>query len=153
MRPLGMLAAATLAVGSLAGYFALERRLVSPDPGPPPNASSRPSAPAAVTAPDPGSLRDVFRFGDRLAAEAAVDGVPETRVDPVARLAPAEPPGPRLVGLVRRSGRLLAAFAVDGSIELAAEGDSIAGLTVLAIGDDGVRVRRGQDGSEATLLY
>ncbi len=65
--------------------------------------------------------------------------------------APAPPPaGPRLVGLVRRAGRLMAALSVDGEVELAGPGDSAAGVTVLSVGEEGVRVRCA-DGSEQTL--
>jgi hypothetical protein len=51
------------------------------------------------------------------------------------------------VGLVRRQGRLLAAFAVGGDVVLAGPGDAAFGLTVLEVGEEAVRVRR-PDGSE-----
>jgi hypothetical protein len=54
------------------------------------------------------------------------------------------------VGLVRRQGRLLAAFAVDGDVVLAGPGETAGGLTVLGVGEDGVRIRR-RDGSEERL--
>ena len=57
----------------------------------------------------------------------------------------------RLVGLVRRQGRLLAAFAVDGDVLLAGPGETAGGLTVLEVGEDGVRIRR-RDGSEERLV-
>ena len=98
---------------------------------------------------DPAGIRDVFRFADgpppaahRAPVDARLDG--ERAVSP-------EPPGPRLVGLVRRAGRLMAALSVDGEVELAGPGDSAAGVTVLSVGEDSVRVRRA-DGSEHTLL-
>ena len=59
--------------------------------------------------------------------------------------------GPRLVGLVRRAGRLVAALAADGEVELAGPGERAAGVTVLAVNEEGVRIRR-PDGSEETLL-
>ena len=65
---------------------------------------------------------------------------------------PAPSPDPvRLVGLVRRQGRLLAAFAVDGDVVLAGPGESAGGVTVLEVGEDGVRVRR-RDGTEERLV-
>jgi hypothetical protein len=44
----------------------------------------------------------------------------------------------------------MAALSVDGEVELAGPGDSAAGVTVLSVGEEGVRVRRA-DGSEQTL--
>ncbi len=45
----------------------------------------------------------------------------------------------------------MAALSVDGEVELAGPGDSAAGVTVLSVGEDSVRVRRA-DGSEHTLV-
>ena len=97
---------------------------------------------------DPARIRDVFRFADgplpaahRAPVDARLDG--ERAVSPE--------PGPRLVGLVRRAGRLMAALSVDGEVGLAGPGDSAAGVTVLSVGEDSVRVRRA-DGSEHTLV-
>jgi hypothetical protein len=45
----------------------------------------------------------------------------------------------------------MAALAADGEVELAGPGDRAAGVTVLAVSEDGVRIRR-PDGSEVTLL-
>ena len=94
----------------------------------------------------PPGIRDVFRFADE--PLPAAHGEPTAaRVDGERAAAPA---GPRLVGLVWRAGRLMAALFVDGEVELAGPGDSAAGVTVLAVGEEGVRVRRA-DGSEQTL--
>jgi hypothetical protein len=96
---------------------------------------------------DPAGIRDVFRFAD--GPPPAAHGAPvEARPDGE-RAVSSVPPGPRLVGLVRREGRLMAALSVDGEVELAGPGDSAAGVTVLAVGEEGVRVRRA-DGSEQT---
>ena len=90
----------------------------------------------------------MFRFADE--PRPAAHGEPAAaRVDGERAAAPA-PAGPRLVGLVRRAGRLMAALSVDGEVELAGPGDSAAGVTVLSVGEEGVRVRRA-DGSEQTL--
>ena len=107
------------------------------------------------SAPSPGVVeprRNVFRFGDETRPEEAPAPGPASRrraVEPEPTSAPE--PGPRLVGLVRRGGRLVAAFAApDGEVELAGPGEAAGGVLVVAIGDDAVRVRR-PDGSEATL--
>jgi hypothetical protein len=57
----------------------------------------------------------------------------------------------RLVGLLWRTGRLVAALSLDGEVELAAPGETAAGVTVVAVAEDGVRVRR-PDGSERLLV-
>ena len=97
--------------------------------------------------------RDVFRYADGPAREPAAVGAAASasaalprRAEPV----PTPPPGPRLVGLVRRGGRLVAALALAGEVELAGPGESAAGVTVLGVDEDGARVRR-PDGSETTL--
>jgi hypothetical protein len=96
----------------------------------------------------PAGIRDVFRFDDepppaghREPAVALVDG---------GRAVAPAPVGPRLVGLVQRAGRLMAALSVDGEVELAGPGDSAGGVTVLSVGEEGVHVRRA-DGSEEIL--
>jgi hypothetical protein len=64
---------------------------------------------------------------------------------------PAPPPsGPHLVGLVIRAGHLAAALAADGDVVLASAGETAAGVTVLAVGEEGVRIRR-PDGREEFL--
>jgi hypothetical protein len=52
---------------------------------------------------------------------------------------------------VRRAGRLVAAFAADGEVVLAGPGETAAGVTVISVDEDGVRIRRA-DGSEDTLV-
>jgi len=109
--------------------------------------SAFPGQASAPRPADPAGIRDVFRFADeprptahRGPAAARVGGQPATPT----------PAGPRLVGLVRRAGRLMAAMSVDGEVELAGPGDLAAGVTVLSVGEEGVRVRRA-DGSEQVL--
>jgi hypothetical protein len=123
----------------------------------PPRHPSRAASPAregpvvgeasAIRPADPAGIRDVFRFVDETRPAARKEAAP-TRVDgpPVA----SPPPGPRLVGLVRRAGRLMAALSVEGEVELAGQGDSAAGVTVLSVGEEGVRVRL-PDGTEQDL--
>lgn len=96
---------------------------------------------------DPGTIRDLFHFVER----------PPVRVPRVERTpAPAvtdaaDSPEPfRLVGLVRREGRLLAAFAVDGDVVLLGPGETTGDVSVLEVGEEGVRIRR-RDGTEERL--
>jgi hypothetical protein len=102
---------------------------------------------SALPTADPAGIRDVFRFADE--PPPVLHGEPAARVE-AERTAADAPDGPRLVGLVRRAGRLMAALSVDGEVELAGPGDSAAGVTVLSVDEEGVRVRRA-DGSEQAL--
>lgn len=125
--------------------------LATTRPPQPPDAAAAASAPsparrapaAGPQAPvDPGTIRDVFRFVERK---------PSPPPRPVPRATEAATPAPtsdlpKLVGLVRRQNRLLAAFSVAGEVVLAGPGDTAAGVTVLDVSDEGVRVRR-KDGS------
>lgn len=116
-----------------------------------PSAAPR-TAPAPSAAPelDPATVRDVFRFADE---GRTLPTPPEHAAarSPVQEAVPATPGGPRLVGLVRRAGRLVAALATDGEIELAGPGERASGVIVLSVGEEGVRIRRA-DGSEETLI-
>ncbi len=116
-----------------------------PDVVPPANPQER-SLPAAPVVPE--GLRDVFRFADR--PEAPAPESPKFLLDEPAAAA-AMPPGPRLVGLVRRAGRTVAALALDGEVVLAGPGESVSGVTVVEIGDESVRIRS-EDGDESTLV-
>jgi hypothetical protein len=141
---LGVVALAALALGR-----GPARRPAAPGagrPAPPPRAEVVEPSPRVV---DPEGIRDLFRFaGDALpAAHGGPSGAP---VDEAAVAAPS-PSGPRLVGLVSRAGRLVAALAADGEVVLAGPGETAAGVTVLAVDGDGVRIRRA-DGSEETLV-
>ncbi len=89
----------------------------------------------------------MFRFADE---PRPTHGEPRPAGAEVERPAVPGPAGPRLVGLVRRAGRLMAALSVDGEVELAGPGDPVAGLTVLSVGEEGVRVLHA-DGTEETL--
>ena len=52
---------------------------------------------------------------------------------------------------MRRQGRLLAAFAVDGDVVLAGPGETAGGVTVVEVGEDGVSIRR-RDGAVERLV-
>jgi hypothetical protein len=108
--------------------------------------SPHPSAAAAATPVDPATIRDLFRFAER-AAPAPVRTEPVPAATPLATPAPDLP---KLVGLVRRKGRLLAAFSQAGEVVLAGAGDTAAGVMVVDVSEDGVRVRL-KDGSEELL--
>ena len=150
MRSRGLLAA--LAVVALAA-LALGRGK-SPRPSPSrPGAAAMPSRLVALEPsappPDPEGIRDVFRFATETGPGASVHAAHGA---PSATTSPTPPPtGPRLVGLVRRSGRLVAALVADGEVALAGPGESAAGVSVLSVGEDGVRVRH-PDGHEETLV-
>jgi hypothetical protein len=126
--------------------------LVARRQGPPATAASGPGssppAPAqrrAAPAPDPAAIRDVFRFVEPKPA------VPRPRpTAPAVALATPTPEPFRLVGLVRRQGKLLAAFSLEGEVVLAGPGDDVAGVTLIEVGEEGVRIRR-RDGSEGRL--
>jgi len=95
---------------------------------------------------DPEAIRDVFRFVERPATVASpVESTPAP-----AAVSDLEPEPFRLVGLVRRQGRLLAAFAVDGNVVLAGPGEAAGDVTVLEVGEEAVRLRH-SDGSEERL--
>jgi hypothetical protein len=140
---------ATLALVSLAVALAVARSGGSPVVAARPAPRETPVAAIASPAPvAPETLRDIFRFVDEREAPSRV--VPTLVEDDAAPPVPA-PPGPRLVGLIWRSGRLVAALALDGEVALAGPGESAASVTVVSVADDSVRIRRG-DGSESTLV-
>ncbi len=114
---------------------------------PPAEATSR-----AARVVDPEAIRDLFRFADSSASspEGAGRGRGHARATLTPAPASTPPPGPRLVGLVSRGGRMVAALAADGEVLLAGPGETVAGVTVLAVDDEGVRIRR-PDGTEELL--
>jgi hypothetical protein len=141
---LGTVALAALALGR--GPAPRPARPRSVGAAPPTRAEEVRPPPRAL---DPEGIRDLFRFADA-PRPGALEVPPDTRVDG-ADVAPPVAAGPRLVGLVRRAGRLEAALAADGEVVLAGPGETAAGVTVLAVDEEGVRIRRA-DGSEDTLV-
>ncbi len=146
-------ALAALAVIGL-GAWVLTRDVAAPSPpssSPGSSAARAPApSPAAPLAPSRSS-RDPFRFADDRSGDERVDG---GRGPSAARVVPSPSPtpdqGPRLVGVVRRGTRTVAALSDGGEVELAGPGEAAAGVVVVSIGDDGVRIRR-PDGTEALL--
>ena len=149
------LAGVLLAAGLLAAAVALRARSEA-SPAPAPSSPPRPAQPVAARAAageaavDIDRLRDVFRFAEEVPQGRSARDAVAPRLQPVATPPPA-PEGPRLVGLVRRRGRLAAALAVDGEVVLALPGEPAGGVTVLSVAEEGVRVRL-RDGSERELL-
>ena len=122
----------------------------APPPLAPPRA--RPARPVrSGGAPLPVSTRNVFEYGPRPAAE------PTSR--PAAAVAPGLPPAAaqseaapavRLVGLVRRGGAIKAALSVHGETMVVGAGEAAGDYRVMAIDEDGVRLRAA-DGTMITL--
>ena len=146
LAALGVAAIAVLAIGRVAP-------LPSGQPPAGPRAAAPPAAEAAPPSRpvDPEGLRDVFRFAeDPVPAGPSEPGTPGAETMRESPPRPTGPTGPRLVGLVRRAGRLAAALAADGEVVLAIPGESAAGVTVLTVGEEGVLVRH-PDGREEML--
>ncbi|HSD27741.1 MAG TPA: hypothetical protein VLL75_10595 [Vicinamibacteria bacterium] len=142
LAALGIVALAALALGR------------GPARRPAPSGARRPTAPRAEapspahSVVDPEAIRDLFHFEEEYLPQEETPAPAGTQARDVP---PEPPPGPRLVGLVSRGGRRLAALAAEGEVVLAGPGDTAAGVTVLAVDDEGVRIRRA-DGGEETLV-
>jgi hypothetical protein len=145
-----------LAVGLAVALAGLVVGQARPRSSPAPRAArtSADPRPAAAGAPasshpvDLEGLRDLFRFSDGATPVEPRESEPlrgEEASAPAAAHA-----GPRLVGLVTRAGRLAAALAADGEVELALPGEKAAGVTVLEVGPEGALVRH-PDGREELL--
>jgi hypothetical protein len=142
LQALGVVALAALALG---------RSPARRPPAPVDRLPTAPRAEAPVPAPravDPEGIRDLFHFADAPPRPEEAPGRPTTATRDVAA---APPSGPRLVGLVSRGGRLVAALATEGDVVLAGPGETAAGVTVLSLDEEGVRIRR-PDGTEETLV-
>ncbi len=112
---------------------------------------SRPTEPIPAAGPRPtavevGRMRDVFCFADERKAPppALAEDVP------IAAPTDALQSGPRLVGIIRQPDRLLAALAVGDDVVLGGPGDAAAGVTIVSVSEDAVRIRS-DDGTESTL--
>jgi hypothetical protein len=107
-----------------AGAVAQSVRPASGAPSPAATKAATTTAADALTPVDLERLRDVFRFADE---RPPTETVPRLEPVPAVGVGPPEATGPRLVGLVRRGGRLLAALSRDGEVALMAPGESGAG--------------------------
>jgi hypothetical protein len=118
--------------------------------------ATTPPAPAGELArapeppPPPRLERDPFQFADGPPGGETRSPAVETPFP--AEVAPRPEPAPiRLVGFVRRDGRVSAALWVRGEVRIGGAGDDLGGFLLLAVDEDaGVRVRQ-PDGSELTL--
>jgi hypothetical protein len=143
----------------LLAAFALAGRWTGPAAAPPdlrPSAfpttlASPPAADPANGEEKPRPTRDPFRYADEPAPRA------ETRGGPLPpALTPSVTPSPerevRLVGLVRRLDGLRAAVAIAGEVVILRPGESSGGWTLVALDEDGARLR-GPDGREEALTF
>jgi hypothetical protein len=136
-----------LAIASL--VLVTRREAASPAPAAAASASAaaRPQSRQVEPPVDAATIRDVFRFVERQSLAAPL--VARTPA-PAVTSAAASPEPFRLVGLVRRQGRLLAAFAIDGEIVLLGPGETAGDVSVLEVGEEEVRIRR-RNGPEERL--
>jgi hypothetical protein len=123
-------------------------RAVTPESNPPrrlspPAVGLAPPEPVAIE-----SVRDPFRYGDLPVSAPPVRPAPV--LTPPPEPTPAPEPAYRLVGVLEREGRLCAALSIGGEVVLLAPGESSGGVTVLAVQEDGIRVR-GPDGRDEVV--
>ncbi len=122
----------------------------APPPVAPPRA--RPARPVrSGSAPLPASNRNVFEYGARPTPEpTSRPAAPATPILPPDVAPPVAGPAVRLVGLVRRAGVIKAALQVHGETLVVGTGESAGDYRVVAIDEDGVRLRAA-DGTMVTL--
>ena len=143
----------------LLAAFALAGRWTGPAAAPPDlRPAASPAAPVSPPAADPlggdegpRPTRDPFHYPDEPAPRAEPRGgpLPPTRT-PSATASPER--AVRLVGLVRRPGGLRAAVAIAGEVVVLRPGESAGGWTLVALDEDGARLR-GPDGAEEALSF
>ena len=138
--PVWMVALALLA--SVGGHAEPTREDSGPRPA---TAQGRPAPPDV----DLLEIRDIFRYADepRIAptrSGGGTQGAVESHDAPPQRT--------RLIGLVQRSDRLVAAVSIDGEVLLLAAGESALGFTVLDIREETVRLRDPDGDVEALEL-
>lgn len=126
-----------------------------PGPTPPRAAAPRAPLPRPVATPWEPS-RNLFQYADGPAAAPLPAAPPPAaprgpRGEVPVPAATATPSPVRVVGLIRRGGRLKAALMVQGEMTLAGKGERAGGYTVLDVDEEtGVRVR-GPEGDETIL--
>ncbi|MEE8218716.1 MAG: hypothetical protein V3S03_07085 [Vicinamibacteria bacterium] len=116
------------------------------DSGPRPATAQGRPAPLDV---DLLEIRDIFRYADepRMAPTPLAGGT-----QGAVESDDAPPQRTRLIGLVQRSDRLVAAVSIDGEVLLLAAGESALGFTVLDIREETVRLRDPDGDVEALEL-
>ena len=95
-------------------------------------------------------IRDIFRYADEPRVAPTLPGRPGGSQGVESDEAAPPPARARLIGLVQRSSRHVAAVIIDGEVHLLAEGESALGFTVLDIREEAVRLRD-PEGNEETL--
>jgi hypothetical protein len=100
----------------------------------------------------PAPLRNVFEYAGGASIVRPGSGTP-VPVLPSSPPVPQPTPSPlvRLVGLLRRGGRLRAALAIVGETVVLAPGESSGGYSVVSIDEDEGVTLRAPDGSTLTL--
>jgi hypothetical protein len=137
-------------VGLVALALASEEAVPPPTGESLPRSSSTGRVPPALPDRDLSEIRNIFLYADEAGARLdSPRGPRDGAVDAPPGVAPA-PPRARLVGLVERSGGLVAALSIDGEVLLLGEGGSARGFTVLGISEEAVHLR-GPEGEDETL--
>ncbi|HEV7500061.1 MAG TPA: hypothetical protein VGQ33_08670 [Vicinamibacteria bacterium] len=115
-----------------------------------PQTASAVAGTASRSSPVP--LRNVFEYAGGPSVVRAGSGTPAP-TPPSSPPLPQPSPSPlvRLVGLLRRGGRLRAALAIVGETVVLAPGESSGGYSVVSIDEDEGVTLRGPDGSTVTL--
>lgn len=141
--------------GALVAALALAGRWTGPAAAPPdPRLEPAPTAVPSGEPASPGGdevsrpLRDPFHYADQPEPPAA-PAAPRFTPEPAPTAAPEAPV--RLVGLVRRRGGTRAAVAIAGEVVLLGPGDTAQGWTLVALDEDGARLR-GPDGREEVVF-
>ena len=139
-----------VAVAALAAFVLM--RDIGGGPTPPAAAPrARPARPARSGGErPPASTRNVFEYAPRPAVDAPPRPPAPMVMDAPPVVVPPLAPPVRLVGLVRGGGTLKAALQVHGDSMTVGLGEAAGGYTVVAIDDDGVKLRAA-DGTTLTL--
>lgn len=137
---------------ALLAAVALLRDIGGGAPPPLARTRARPARPVRSGSPPPAvSTRNVFEYAPRIAPEPAPrPAAPAPPTPPAVAAAPVAAPAVRLVGLVRRAGVMKAALQVHGETIVVGAGEAAGDYRVLAIDEDGVRLRAA-DGTTITL--
>lgn len=111
------------------------------------------SGPAVPRAPAPELARNPFEY--RIARDPAPEAAPIPTTptpEPTPPPEAAEPTGPRLVGFIESGGQDRVVLSVDGEVSVAAVGEEVAGVRVVAIAPDQSVTLQGPDGARRVLL-
>ena len=149
MKARGLVAVAV----ALLAAVVLMRDIGGEAPPPPARPRARPAHPVrSGSAPLPVSTRNVFEYAARTTAEptSRPPATVATPSLPPVVAAPVAAPAVRLIGLVRRAGVIKAALQIHGESMVVGTGEAAGDYRVVAIDEDGVRLRAG-DGTMIVL--